>query len=268
MPSDTQIDADFAAGFDATPLTPAENVVNEIDIKEPIAVDPPESPKYAQIPEEQYAEMVAAAKKTASLEQQLSKVFGTLGDLQKFVKDQKALGPRRLKVEVPEDAFADMKRDFPELAEQSRAGLEAALRGIDIGTDTAPDIEKMVADHAIKIEMDSLEDAFPDWRSIVGAVDISREQPDTNNPFRQWLATKDEAYQARINGANSAAVIERAIRAFQSQASSSASPAVAKPTAQLRAARMKDAVQPKGDGGQQTPRDTTQDEFLAGFNSR
>ena len=257
-------DADFASGFDAAPPVVVVKVEPVVE-----TVAEPAAPKYVQITEEQFAEMTGAAKKTATLEQQLSKAFGTLGDLQKFVKEQKALTPRGIKAEVSKEAFAEMAKDFPELAEHARTGLEAAFKGIEVGTAEAPDVEKMVAEHAAKIEIDSLEDAFPDWRQIVGAVDISQQEPDAENPFRKWLGTKDAAYQARINGANSAAIIERAIKAFQTQTATDATaPAAANPTAQLRAARIKDAVKPKGDGGQPTARNTENDDFVAGFNSR
>jgi hypothetical protein len=56
---------------------------------------------------------------------------------------------------------------------------------------------------------------YPDWRAIVGAVDISKQQPDLNNPFRKWLATKDAAYQARINGTNNPREIEKAVTLFR-----------------------------------------------------
>jgi hypothetical protein len=59
--------------------------------------------------------------------------------------------------------------------------------------------------------------AFPDWRTIVGAVDIRKQQPDPNNPFRKWLATKDALYQAKINGTNSPREIEKAIALFRAE---------------------------------------------------
>jgi hypothetical protein len=46
-----------------------------------------------------------------------------------------------------------------------------------------------------KHELEALEDAYPDWREITGAVDVTQQQPDPDNAFRKWLATKDEAYQ-------------------------------------------------------------------------
>lgn len=271
MEIDDQSDADFAAGFAAVPIPVAALVAEKVEAPAPEAEPVPVAvrPKHVRLTEEQFAELTAAAKKTVVLEGQLSKAFGTLGDLQKFVKDQKAQTPRGIKAEVSKDAFAGMARDFPELAEHSRAGVEAVLKSIEVGTAEAPDFEKMVAEHAAKIEIASLEDAFPDWHQIVGAIDITQQQPDANNAFRKWLATKEEAYQERINGAKSAAIIERAIRLFQSQTADAAPAQAAISTAhQVRADRIKNAVQPKGDGGQTPARNTELDELEAGFNSR
>ena len=71
-------------------------------------------------------------------------------------------------------------------------------------------------------EIKALQDEYPDWRKIVGAVDITKQQPDPNNPFRKWLATTDAAYQALINSTNSAAVMAHSIRTFQSETKTSA----------------------------------------------
>jgi hypothetical protein len=235
---------------------------------------PPEL-KYIRITEDQFASLNAAAAKTATFEQQLSKAFGTIGNMQKVVNGLQASTPRGLKVEIPKDAFAAMAKDFPELAEHTRAGLEATLRGL---TGTAPatadiDPERMkhlVNEHVIQLETEALEDAFPDWRIIVGAVDISKQQPDSNNQFRKWLNTKPAAYQAKVNGTNSAAVLSRAIQAFQSETKEAPKATPGSPSLkdQLRTARIQAAVKPRGDGGQAPPSRTEDDDFAEGFNAR
>jgi hypothetical protein len=64
-------------------------------------------------------------------------------------------------------------------------------------------------------QMAHLVKTYPDWRTIVGAVDISKEPPNPNNPFRKWLSTRGAAYQARINGSDSPREIEKAIALFR-----------------------------------------------------
>lgn len=65
-------------------------------------------------------------------------------------------------------------------------------------------------------QVDEMDDACPEWREIVGQVDISKRPPPPN-PYRMWLATKDKAYQARLNDTQSAAVILRSIELFRQE---------------------------------------------------
>ena len=164
-----------------------------------------------------------------------------------------------------------MERDFPELAQQTRAAMEAALQGYT-GTGAADadpaKLESMLAAYTSRREIEALEDAFPAWREIVGAVDVTRQAPDPNNPFRRWLATKDVAYQTRINGSESATVIGRAIRAFQKE--TAAAPKVNGTQRDLvRADRIRAAVQPRGDNAGVSSGGKSDDEmFEEGFRSR
>ena len=267
---DARENAEFGAGFEGE--KPAEKLPAKPDKPEP-AVTPREKalePRYVRVTEKEWAEVRAAAAKTASYDQQLSKLFGTTGNLQKLVSSYQAGTSAGRKVEIPKDAFAAMERDFPELAQQTRAAMEAALQGYT-GTGAADadpaKLESMLATYTSRREIEALEDAFPEWRQIVGAVDMTREQPDANNPFRRWLATKDLAYQTRINGSESAAVIGRAIRAFQKE--TAAAPKVnGTPRDTARADRIRAAVQPRGDNAGVSSGKSDQDEFEAGFNSR
>ena len=275
------LDADFGAGFtgeEAKKPAKVEKPARETPREEPKKPVEAEAPEYVQVARKDWEEVRAAAQKTASYDQQLSKAFGAIGNLKNYVNDMLAKGgtpqatptpPQGKKIEISKEAFAEMRKDFPELADQTRAALEAALNGVSIGDHPkieATEIEQMLATLTSKREIENLEDAYPDWRKIVGAVDISKEQPDPENPFRKWLATKDAAYQARVNGAESAAVIGRAIRTFQTETKAQAKPAT--PPRDERADRIRNAVQPRGDGAGAAPAKTDDDEFVAGFNSR
>ncbi len=268
---DAQESADFAGGFEGKTAEKIKAKEKPAPAETPRAEETP-APEYVQVTAKEWAEVRAAAQRTASYDQQFSKAFGTIGNIQKMLNEQKAPErtqvPTARKVEIPKDAFAAMERDFPELAQQTRAALEAALTGLPVADVDANKIEGMLATYTSKREVEALEDAYPEWRKIVGAVDITKEQPDPDNAFRKWLATKDEAYQARVNGTESAAVIGRAIRTFQNETKAPAKPA-ATPRDNARAERIKAAVQPRGDGaGTGTGGTSDQDEFEAGFNSR
>ncbi|MGD0109092.1 MAG: hypothetical protein ABSC06_34420 [Rhodopila sp.] len=276
--ADAQEQADFGAGFEGD--RPAEKPPAK-EKPEPAATPRKEAkpePKYIQITEADWADVRAAAAKTASYDQQLSKAFGTIGNLQRLVGSLQGQTPAGRRIEIPKDAFAAMERDFPELAQQTRAALEAALSGVSgtggvgVGTaaggDDATTLKSLLAAEKAKQQLEELEDAHPDWKKIVGAVDVSREAPDANNPFRRWLAGKDVAYQQRINGSESAAVIGRAIRTFQRETAQAPGKPAATPRDTARADRIRGAVQPRGDNAGAAAGKSDDDEFLAGFNSR
>ncbi len=269
--AEKQAQADFDAGGVKETSTgkaavveaPAKPEVIPAPVVEPA---PAPKPKYARITEEELAEL---RTKAASHESQFAKAFGTIGNLQKTLNELRAAKPQEPKVEVSDEAFAEMAKDFPELTTHIRKAIEATLKGAG-STQSAVDPEqmkKLVAQHVVEHETEALEDAYPDWRTIVGAVDATKEQPDPGNAFRKWLSTKDDAYQARINSTLSAAVLSRAISQFKADTKESPKPAPDL-KAMARAARVADAVQPRGDGGHPTSHNTAEDEFAAGFASR
>ena len=74
-------------------------------------------------------------------------------------------------------------------------------------------------------------------------------------------------YQAKISGSNSAAVLGRAIDAFQNEAKPAAQP-VQDPKVVARRQQMSAAVQPKGDGGHAPSANDAEANFAAGFAGR
>jgi hypothetical protein len=276
-------DADFASGFPekppATPPSadkPADTPAKPEPKAAPVRATEPatEKPEYVQISAKDWADVRAAAAKTASYDAQLSKAFGTIGNLQRLVSGLQAQTPAGRKIEVPKDAFLEMSRDFPELAEHTRNALERALAGVT-GTgandaDASGKFQDMLASYTAKREIEALEDSYPDWRKIVGAVDITKEQPDPNNAFRKWLATKDVAYQNRLNSSESAAVIGRAIRTFQNETKAVAKPGATttRPRDDARAERIRGAVQPRGDNAGAAAGKSDDEMFEEGFRSR
>lgn len=303
--TDAESDAAFGAGFDGVAQTerpPGDegkiaDKPAKLDKPAPEKPDPAATPRaketpapeYIQITAKDWADVRAAAAKTASYDQQLSKAFGTIGNLQKMVNGfqaqtppaSPATPPAARKVEISRAAFAEMEKDFPELAQQTRAALEAALSGLPSsgGADVdASTIEGMLAQYTAKREIEALDDAYPDWRDIVGAVDVTKQQPDPDNPFRKWLADKEPAYQTKIHSSENAAVLSRAIRLFQKETAASlaqsglrATPKVngtRSPHETARADRIRAAVQPRGDNAGAAASKSEDDEFVAGFSSR
>lgn len=261
---DAQELAAFGGGFEGkTPLPAKEKPAPAAET--PRAEEPP-APEYVQITKTELAEIKAAAAKTASYDAQLAKAFGTIGGLQRHVNELRTQTPRDLEVKLPDQAFTKMAKDFPELAELSREEFQAALAGLKAAGNAKPDAEA-IKKIQMELEEEDLEDAYPNWKEIVGAS-ASVDQADKNHPFRKWLATKDQAYQDRINGTIRAPVIQRAIRLFQNESKAPARPATPTQRPNAQAERIKAAVQPKGDSQGSVSDNSEEAAFNAGFNSR
>lgn len=262
---DAQSLADFAGGFDGKTADKIAAKEKPAPATEAARAEAEPKPEYVQITAKDWDEIKAAAARTASYEKQFSSFNGKLGNIYTTLNSLKEATPRDLEVKLPDQAFTKMAKDYPELAELSREEFQAALAGLKGAKPDGEAIKKI----QMELEQEDLDDAIPDWRTIVGAVQTDKEQPDQNNAFRKWLATKPDEYQARINGTIRAPVIQRAIRLFQNETKAPAKPAPAvTPRDTARAERIRDAVQPKGDGAVASSGNSEADAFAAGFNSR
>lgn len=219
----------------------------------------PEAPKYVQITEKEWADMKAAAAKTASYDKQFSTVFGTVGRFEKLVKEVQTQQSEATG-KLSSAAFDKLKEQFPELADMTREAVQNALAG------KAPEVDKTEIDRLraerIAAEKEALEDAHSNWQELIGAAAPGEADPD--HPFRKWLATQDEAYQGRINKTESAAVLLRAIDRFQTETKKPAKPAPDTARADVRREQIAAAVTPRGDGARPTSGSTTaEDAFLS-----
>lgn len=272
--TEEQAAASFAAGFDsetppataATPPPAAQPVQDE-----PAAETPPE-PEYVQITKEERDRLMAVADKTANIEAQLSKAFGTMGNQQQLINQLRSQTPAGAAVEITDDDFAELKADFPELAGHTKAALERILKRTNLtGTGQPatpafdPETVRTTAAEIVHAQgLDDLNDLHPGWQDIVGKPD------DADNPYRKWLATQPEKYQELIRTTYSATITARSIDRFKA---AQAKPAAARPQTPARpddARRrvIQEAVQPRGQGTPPAPHQPTpQDNFDAGFNS-
>ena len=270
-------DKDFTAGFlpDAPPAkaTVAAKPEAEVPAVEPVpeAAQAEPLPKYVQITEDDLNGFRAAAAKTAAIEGQLSKVFGTVGNLKQVVDTLRSATPAGANIELTDDDFAELAADFPELAKHTRASFEKVLKKANLrGTADAPakpdpdEVQKLFNQAADKREETALAEAHPNWRDIVGA------QSDTANPFRKWLSTQTPAYQKRINETYSATTIEQAIDRFHAAAKAAAPAPKPNPAPKdaARRDRIAGALQPRGDGGPPASGKPASDPFLEGFAGR
>jgi hypothetical protein len=288
---DAQADLDFAQGFESAPPPPAQPAQGDAPVEakapepKPIKTEtkdepaqpakpeaPPAAPEYVQLTKEEHAILTAAAAKTAGFEAQLSKAFGTIGNMQQIVNKLQSQTPSGEKVEVPKVAFAKLRESFPEVADLLEGDMAEALKGLrGTGPENAPGpvVDQEAINAAAKsittqLQIEALEDNHPNWRAIVGVDDEGKHDP--NNPFRKWLAAQPAEYQTKINETHSAIVISNAIGKFQASTKAAETPsAQPAPKVAARKDRIQAAVQPKGDGGQPPPPKTADDDFAEGF---
>ncbi len=67
-----------------------------------------------------------------NLKQQLSKAFGTMGNMQQLINQVRSQTPAGAVVEITDEDFAELKEDFPELAGHTRAALERILKRANV----------------------------------------------------------------------------------------------------------------------------------------
>lgn len=288
---DVQAEKDFAEGFTASKVTATPPKTDDTpaildtapvpavteDPPAVVATDPPPTPapEYVQITKAQFDAFEAAAAKTVDFDKKFDKAFGSLGGLQDTIKQLQASTPKGEPVVLTDEIFAAMAEDYPELAKHQRTILEKVLKGaVGTGSSTATvdpaEIDKRVAEGIKQREMEALEDDYPDWRGIVGAVD-SPDKADPNNPFRKWLTTQPADYAKKVLSSHSASVLAKAISKFKDATKTPPPktpvvPAV-NPKDAARRAVIKGAVPPKGEGTPPPAKKTADDEFQAGFAS-
>lgn len=260
----------FGSGFDEKPAPKVEAKPEATSTPESVtetpAVKVESKPEYAQITVDRLAELEKAAARTASHEAQLSKAFGTIGKLQQLITEVREKMPKGDDVKLSTPAYEKMLEQFPELAGATKGMVEELLSASQsTQIDYKSEIDRLRAERR-EAELEALSDEFPNWSVIVGAVDEGQPH-DPENPFRKWLAGKDETYQKRVNKSLSSAVIARAIRAFQEETKPPAKPSPT-PRADTRREQLQAAVQPKGDGGAPSTANPQEDAFAAGFAGR
>lgn len=202
----------------------------------------------ASLTTDQLKILEAAAAKVPELEKQNSKLFGTVGEMQRRLNAMKA--------GKADDASAT-KDDKPDA----------------LGKLVGDTVEARIRERA----NEELAEVHPDWRKVVGAPPEEGAPedwaPDLNNPYRKWLATQPKEYIDKINGSNSATVISRSIDKFKA---ATATPPAAQPgnKAKLVAKNKADAERrdliansktPKSAGSQPARSKTADDEFAEGF---
>jgi len=255
-------DDDFTAGFDSADSEPTERpeaVEAQEDAPAPVA------PRYAQITEDQYQQLLTKAAAVdeikATAEKQFGTAFGKLGGIERTLRE---LQSQPGGVEITDDDLAEL--EFPEIAKEIAQVLGKKIRG---GTAAAIDpaqievvARQVVQSERVSLHREILDGVAPGWQEVIGLPLADGTLPDTD--YRKWLATQPEPYRAKINASNNAFEIAGSVKSFESARQQAAAKAKADAS---RNKRIESAIQPRSAGGHSLGA-TDDDDFLAGFNSR
>jgi hypothetical protein len=202
----------------------------------------------------QYDSIMSDLAETKSLKKAVDSLSGTLG-----VQRQELEGLKKTTatLEITEQDFEDLSKEFPKIGEGMKKGLGSVLKrmtgaGAPKGVGE-PEIRKIIFDVTLAQQMEILEDEFgsekdgtPTWKAIIGP-------PGSETPYRKWLAAQGEVIQKRSEGTYSAATLTRYIKKFQSEAASAvkaeADRKAAEATRTNGVDRRRAAITPRGGGG-------------------
>jgi chemotaxis protein histidine kinase CheA len=233
-------------------------------------------PEHVQITKDQFDKLMAAADETASLKGQMSKAFGTIGNMQQLMNRLQEATPKGGEIKLTRAIVAKLEKEFPELADGQYEAFEQLVRLINEsggkGTGESPATDPAIVSETIrKARLEDLEETYPDWMNIVAAVSDGKFDP--KHPFRAWLATQPAEYQQKVNDTNNPRVIERAIDRFKAheaeQAKTVKKPEPPKPNPQTESRKqlLRETVQPRGAGHEPPQSKTAEDHFKDGFSS-
>jgi len=241
-------DADFNAGFEQS-ATETPHTPEPVEEVAPVV----ESPKYAQITESQFQDLMNRAatvdEMKASLDKSFGTAFGKIGGIERVLNQIQSSGGQA--VEVTSEDFAELRQEFPELAELQAKGLNKVLSKLK-GPGNSDAIEKMVADRVAEFRQQTID------ASLDAIVDGDWMAEVKSDRYKNWIGTQAQEVQA-LADSNALRDASRLMRLF---AASKTAPS-AKPISS-RKQQLEAAISPKGAGGPAIS-PTGDDDFSSGF---
>lgn len=251
----------FAAGFEddedkqtPPPATDANPTAAEDEKK-----DEPAAPKYAQITEEQFTDLMAKASQIDESRRQIDTLAGHIGGVKQVVE-----GLRQQRKSLTAGQLKRVAAEFPELAEALQSDLSelggASVDPAEIDRRVESVVESRVAQKAVEFEAKLLRFYHRDWADVV-----------VSNDFQAWKAQLPEAERVKLDASNDGEYIADQLTAFKAaQAAKKAQAAKAAETSKAsdnRQKRLEAAVQPRGTGGHTPSRSGATSDFQAGWDS-
>jgi hypothetical protein len=259
MDGETVQDED--AGFDsfgtedATPTaTPVvEEVVAEVT---PEVVEEPEAPapEFMQITKSQFDDLMNKASQVDTLRTMSDKAFGKIGGIERVLTELKQQ-PQGQPVQLSEDDFAELKGEFPELAELQMKGMKRLMDKLRVPQVDASAIEQMVGAQTSNTRAELVD------TTLDAIVDGDWKEEVKTDKFAQWIDGQGNDVKAlgSSDSLRDAAKLMRLFKAHKDAPPPAPTPAPTNSTSRRIAA----AVAPKGTNAVTSQNLTEEDAFNA-----
>lgn len=199
--------------------------------------------------------------------------FGKLGGLERTLKALQEGFAAPGSDEDLEEHFQELREQYPDAAPLIIKGMKQALKKAkSIAITTSEFDPEEVTKRILPVVEQRVEQKFEErfiartldrehkgWRDIVGA-------PDSDTPFRQWLAKKPDEERAKILSSFDVELLSDTLTEFKKSQKSKDDTGAAKPATPARTTRFEQAVTPKSQIKPPAPRQkSAEEEMEEGF---
>lgn len=271
---DAGTDADFDAGFAGTPTeTPekpkasteetaqAQDATTAETTAQPAATPtgtPPAEQKYVQITEAEFNLLKV-------LPQRLDQAFGKIGGVERIMQTlqtQQSRQPSGQPLKLSEADFAELKEEFPDLAELQMKGLQRVLERVNIPGSDPQAIERVVNERTAAVRAELVDSRLDE------IVDGNWRQEVKTQKFKDWISSQPQDVQAlgESESLRDAATLMRKFKVFRDAPPPAPAQETKPATPNVKSRAIAAAVPPKGNQAV-SRQPTAEDDFEAGFKS-
>jgi hypothetical protein len=196
--------AELTAGFEGTPTeTPAEPKTAEQEPQAAAPAEPP-APKYAQITEEQLAELTARAARVDELvethKRDRDTIFGTMGGLQRSINSRQVIN-------LPKEKLDAIRADLPEVAEALEAMAQATTSPVFDTEQVLKSAEERLKPTLDQIRAQARDEALTTARQEMRSELLSQVHPDwrkdSESPeFQTFVKAQGADFVGRLHQAS------------------------------------------------------------------
>lgn len=254
------VNQDEDAGFDSfgtEDATPTETPVVEEVVAEvtPEVVETPEAeaPEFMQITKSQFEDLMNKASQVDTLRTMSDKAFGKIGGIERVLTELKQQ-PQGQPVQLSEDDFAELKGEFPELAELQMKGMQRLLGKLRVPQVDTSAIEQMVGAQTSNTRAELVD------TTLDAIVDGDWKEEVKTDKFAQWINGQSNDIKA-LGSSDSLRDAAKLMRLFKSHRD--APPPPSPVTQNSTSRRIAAAVAPKGTNAVTSQNLTEEDAFNA-----